>query len=66
MNLRTLAMLDGLEVRGTGLGLGAFKLILLPSDESDDTFDVRVFPELNRLLGLAALRTGAAGLGGGA
>ena len=55
-------MLDGLEGLGTGLGLGAFKLLLfarLASPPAD------VLPAAGlKLLGLAGFRTGAFAAGG--
>ena len=64
--MRTLAMLDGRDILGTGLGLGAFKLILLPSAGSLVVPD-RALPDVNMLLGLPPFRApaaAAAGLGG--
>ena len=64
----TLAMLDGREVLGTGLGLGAFKLRRLASPESKPAPAGRAAPGANKLLGRAGFFTAgfaAAGGGGG-
>jgi len=60
-------MLDGRDILGTGLGLGAFRLILLPSAGSV-VAPVRALPDVNMLLGRPPFRApaapAAAGLGG--
>lgn len=50
----TLAILEGRDVLGPGLGLGAFKLFLLPTAVSRDALAV-LDPEVNMLLGLDVL-----------
>lgn len=62
----TLAMLDGRDVLGTGLGLGAFMLLLLPAAGSRE-FEVLLEPAA-KLLGLlfAEEAPGAAAGAGGA
>lgn len=50
----TLAILEGRDVLGPGLGLGAFKLFLLPTPVSIDVLAV-LDPEVNMLLGLEVL-----------
>lgn len=66
-NLHTLVMLDGRDILAAGLGLGAFKLILLPSAGSLAA-PARALPDVSMLLGRPPLRVAgapAAGLGGG-
>lgn len=47
-------MLEGRDVLGPGLGLGAFKLFLLPTPVSTEVLAV-LEPEVNMLLGLEVL-----------
>lgn len=49
-----LAMLEGRDVLGPGLGLGAFRLFLLPTPVSREALAV-LDPEVNMLLGLEVL-----------
>lgn len=50
----TLAILEGRDVLGPGLGLGAFKLFLLPTPVSIDVLAV-LDPDVNMLFGLDVL-----------
>jgi len=56
----TRAILDGLDVLGPGLGLGALRLILLPSPGSPLAPRAPVVAPVNMLLGRAGFRPGAA------
>jgi hypothetical protein len=64
MAQRTLAILDGRDARGTGLGLGAFRLIRLPKDGSLRDVGRPAAPGAT-VLGLDALRIGAVAFDGG-